>query len=258
MGAIARPVRSMIGSDGLEIVPEDFSNPYVTSGLVAMWDAEWNAGFGIHDPFATTWRDLVGRQDISLASSTMAFEWTDDSLVGTGKVGISGPSGLTDSNRSWTMEGVVSLRGILSEVATNTRVYVVSNNSTYGRLFTITPVGTATRLYTGVNYDLSMFGNWESDPDARYSLSGVYSNPTGGTSDADVTTRNYCNGMNLGTYHRYLNLSNRPISMFGNPANKDIELSSEVCNLRLYSRALEPDEVAYNSAIDAERFGTGL
>ena len=35
-------------------------NPYVTDGLVAMWDGEWNAGGGVHDPNATTWLDLVG------------------------------------------------------------------------------------------------------------------------------------------------------------------------------------------------------
>ena len=35
-------------------------NPYVTDGLVAMWDGEWNAGGGLHDPNATVWKDLVG------------------------------------------------------------------------------------------------------------------------------------------------------------------------------------------------------
>lgn len=35
-------------------------NPYVTDGLVAMWDGEWNAGGGVHDPNATVWKDLVG------------------------------------------------------------------------------------------------------------------------------------------------------------------------------------------------------
>lgn len=37
-----------------------WSNPYVMDGLVAMWDAEWNAGGGVHDATATTWTDLSG------------------------------------------------------------------------------------------------------------------------------------------------------------------------------------------------------
>ena len=33
---------------------------YVQDGLIAMWDGIENAGWGIHDPNATTWIDLIG------------------------------------------------------------------------------------------------------------------------------------------------------------------------------------------------------
>lgn len=32
---------------------------YVQNGLLAMWDGIENAGFGVHDPDATYWVDLV-------------------------------------------------------------------------------------------------------------------------------------------------------------------------------------------------------
>lgn len=35
-------------------------NPYVTKGLVAMWDGEWNAGLGNTDLKAKVWKDVVG------------------------------------------------------------------------------------------------------------------------------------------------------------------------------------------------------
>ena len=38
-------------------------NPYVTKGLVAMWDGEWNAGLGRHNAKASRWKDLVGTSD---------------------------------------------------------------------------------------------------------------------------------------------------------------------------------------------------
>ncbi len=38
-------------------------NPYVTKGLVAMWDGEWNAGLGKHDAKASKWKDVVGKSD---------------------------------------------------------------------------------------------------------------------------------------------------------------------------------------------------
>ena len=44
----------------------EWVNPYVTDGLVAMWDGEWNAGFGIHNPLAATIKDLIGTNDLIL------------------------------------------------------------------------------------------------------------------------------------------------------------------------------------------------
>ena len=35
-------------------------NPYITDGLIAMWDGEWNAGGGKHDANATVWKELSG------------------------------------------------------------------------------------------------------------------------------------------------------------------------------------------------------
>ena len=33
---------------------------YVKSGLIALWDGIENAGWGVHNASATTWKDLVG------------------------------------------------------------------------------------------------------------------------------------------------------------------------------------------------------
>lgn len=38
-------------------------NPYVTKGLIAMWDGEWNAGLGRHDGSICEWKDVVGKSD---------------------------------------------------------------------------------------------------------------------------------------------------------------------------------------------------
>lgn len=43
-------------------VVKDLINPYITDGLIAMWDAEWNAGIGVHDPTAIIWKDLSGNK----------------------------------------------------------------------------------------------------------------------------------------------------------------------------------------------------
>ena len=48
------------------------ADTYAASGLVARWDAIDNAGTGTHDPSATTWKDLVGDNDMTIVSSSGA------------------------------------------------------------------------------------------------------------------------------------------------------------------------------------------
>ena len=50
-------------------------NPYVTDGLVAMWDGEWNAGGGVHDPNATVWKDLIGGFDLTVNSNAFFSQY---------------------------------------------------------------------------------------------------------------------------------------------------------------------------------------
>ena len=47
-----------------------WKNPYVTGGLVAMWDGEWNAAGGKHNDTATAIKDLVGSCDLSIVDTT--------------------------------------------------------------------------------------------------------------------------------------------------------------------------------------------
>ena len=69
---------------------------YVQDGLVAMWDGIENAGWGVHDPNATVWKDLTGNgwdfpsgdllfhsdhvealaNSISVKSSTEFWDWS--------------------------------------------------------------------------------------------------------------------------------------------------------------------------------------
>ena len=52
--SVSEPIAASYGSK---------KNPYVTKGLVAMWDGEWNVGFGRHDGKSREWKDIVGKSD---------------------------------------------------------------------------------------------------------------------------------------------------------------------------------------------------
>lgn len=46
-----------------------FPNPYASDGLVAMWDGEWNNGFGSHMPKLNVWRDIVSNVEMTAVGS---------------------------------------------------------------------------------------------------------------------------------------------------------------------------------------------
>jgi hypothetical protein len=48
------------GKIGARKMMYEWKNPYVTKGLIAMWDAEWNAGGGKHESAPMLWKDLSG------------------------------------------------------------------------------------------------------------------------------------------------------------------------------------------------------
>ena len=52
--SVSEPIAASYGSK---------RNPYVTKGLVAMWDGEWNVALGRHDPKSSKWKDIVGKSD---------------------------------------------------------------------------------------------------------------------------------------------------------------------------------------------------
>lgn len=86
------PTSSNVGSKNTSFIQQEeaIPNPYITSGLVAMWDGEWNAAVGVHDPNATIWKDLSGnRNHFYLVAGN--YEWADNCLFGlertTGRLG---------------------------------------------------------------------------------------------------------------------------------------------------------------------------
>ena len=78
--AFNSPIRSAESGTSSSFVSEEapFDNPYVSDGLVAMWDAEWNAGFGVHDSDSLVWVDLVGGNNMVLNPASV---WSDQYLL---------------------------------------------------------------------------------------------------------------------------------------------------------------------------------
>jgi len=76
VGGSARGMMRNVGARNA-VMFGGWKNPYVTDGLIAMWDGEWNVGGGIHDATAEKWKDIVGSLDITLVGS---YSVMDDEL----------------------------------------------------------------------------------------------------------------------------------------------------------------------------------
>ncbi len=73
----------LIASRNSFAVKPKWKNPYVTNGLLAMWDGEWNAGGGVHDPNATTWRNLAGdsRLNLDITGMVVGDDYVDTNTL---------------------------------------------------------------------------------------------------------------------------------------------------------------------------------
>lgn len=212
--------------------PTPWVNPYITDGLVAMWDGEWNAGGGVHDSAATKWIDLVSSLE---ATSSSPFVVGDNYMRRTGSQIMSAilPNTiLAADNLAFEVvmqsdglgnNGCVTLgSGLLVTVKSDGRVYFAFTNS-----------GTQ-----------QMYNNHYINTRATYSL-----NRSGGSSIAA-----YLNG-------RYVSTSTSGMGTAGNARTVQLgqgRAAAYAINyycFRFYNRLLTAAEIAANHAIDAARFG---
>lgn len=79
---------SLLGSKGsFTVKPNGWANPYVTNGLIGMWDGEWNVAGGQHDGTATTWVDISGNNRDAVLTGTYSWGanyWHVESVTGQG------------------------------------------------------------------------------------------------------------------------------------------------------------------------------
>lgn len=204
-------------------------NPYVTEGLVAMWNSKWNEGGGVdHNPSATTWKDLSGSgYDLTYGST-----WN-------GELAVIPTSGTMASTNKPFDHDVKCIEMVFSKtsVGRNTFPIVISNKAAffipYGGFafypyYTFTNasiIGRDKRLEfgtTSLTYDGRIYRNGDAFP-AEASVQETLDRTAVGI-DVYATAGGYWHTGNIGS-------------------------------IRIYSRALTADEIAHNYAIDKALFG---
>ena len=197
-----------------------WSNPYITDGLIAMWDGEWNAGYGVHDTSAQTWKDIVGDNDItSITNSTWGEKWLV--LGGVGPCGI--VPVITNVVTFEVVQIVTSVNGGIISFGQLTR-QIHSNGTVWFE---------GSRSYGGVAVTI----------EEPHSQSAIYAEHLGTVfiDGAPATKVTGSSGFNtayntMGAFSTYYS-------------------KNTLYCIRVYDKALSDAEIAHNYAVDKARFG---
>ncbi len=225
LGLMAQPVKSIVGARGIGATETGWKNPYITDGLVAMWDGEWNAGPGVHDASAKSWVDLSGNR-LSLTVNS-GGEFGDNYYFNNGTQAVSATS------------DIVGLNVYTAEIV-------------------VTPIGVPYYMFVagGMAHNIKWVGI-RANQTINFWNGGVCLQGT-----MNETCHYGCtddNG-NFGLYRNGLPAEalGSGLSGLGTPTNFQVSVFSSkqfrIYTMRFYNRALTAEEIAHNYAIDKARF----
>ena len=211
---------------------------YVQDGLVAMWDGIENAGLGMHDPNATTWKDLIGSWgDLEFVGSPAV---RDDEIL-FNSIGGAQSSNAKTRPSSVTYEIVCNvMSGYLSVLWAGT-----GGSHNYGDIVPFGNNSNEAELYIGGD---SIKSNASDYPVFDYGKRCSMTFTLG-----EGFLRSFKNGSIAQEYAGNRNeakFNSLRVGMYSNGYYQPIS----VCRIGVYERNLHPIEIAANYEIDKARF----
>lgn len=238
------PVHSSIGANHIKasVAEEPFDNPYVTDGLVVTWDAIWNVGFGKHDPNGGIVECMSNTPTYVRRGSYVV---NDDCLTCEGVVIATQPiaqmlNKFADSQQL-TIEAVCLLKQGRGVCMVKSRPFIIDFWSNGGAYMVVEyPENNrfTSKWGTGFQANARMSRTVTISQDVmQWWINGIAETSTERPEDLQMV------------------IYNNPFSIFGADWQFILPSTGEFCALRIYNRALTPEEIAHNYNIDKERFG---
>ena len=216
---------------------------YVQDGLVAMWDGIENAGWGVHDSNATTWKDLSGNGHDLLLSGTVSVGADHAELDGSGFFYES-----TDISPFFAKTGLTA-QVVSTKIGNedNRGLYSIGENTRYLWIWNSFQQGDRMMMFSKFVYSYNLGSTYPNIArDAKTSFTITHAN---GVANTFVNK----------TADRTLSVSPLSVSGTDRIAIGKIErfgnFKGNIYCVRHYSRALTDEEIAANYAIDKARFG---
>lgn len=214
---------------------------YVQSGLIAMWDGIENAGWGVHDAAATTWKDLTGNANDLTLWPGGAETWEPQALANASTKDETSCLATMDHDPGQfaTIE-VVFRNDKVTQTRDVIRPFEVPDSEWHG--FLVYP----SKLSVG--YGSSGAMNYAPVAGDVVSASATFASATSQTiDDARI------NGIGVSLTSNWSRTKYDRFVVGGRIATGAPFVGAIYC-IRLYSRALTSSELAANYAIDKARF----
>ena len=212
---------------------------YVQDGLVAMWDGIENAGWGVHDAAATTWKDLVGNKILSLTSNG---SWGDDCLVCNGQ-----SRGAYGDNL--TSDAPVAVEAVFKTDASPSSWRIIWHQSAWRSGNTVARCF----VFSNVYFILSSVSGRIVSPPSDFANPKSISVKYDGMAAIDA----HVNGSSVAvspSNSSWFASDGGYVFTLGGGTSNTYAIACRIYSLRLYSRALTADEIAANCAVDKARF----
>lgn len=218
-----------------------WDNPYITEGLIHMWDAEFNAGMGKHDSSASKWRDLVGQCDLTI---------TGDYVIGNNYIRQE-----ANCSTALSCDSTASIT-----LPANAHISVVTYNADAVRnqSFRLFSIGTSKFR---MRYGNGSYGYYVSDYNGA--ICATVSIPRKGlirtdytlvdNGDGTTTITPYFNGVRKTASTKNTAVVEGKVKFYNYNSERIIDY--DFYNAMIYNRPLTTDEMAYNYEVDKERFG---
>lgn len=220
---------------GAKTEVQSWTNPYVTDGLVAYWDGEWNAGGGKHDAGATALKDLVGSNDASLVVGSI------------------------ESNC------IVGSAGVLAQCS-SAMTFAFCEAVFMTNFFDAGASGACAPVFKGSSQNPQINIGYQFGDSSRYTAMFKFQRgasipaPWGRSLSVSASDNSiYVDGVQLSIVNQDgWGNNNYTVPTFGGQMSHGGTkpfFSGKIYCVRCYSRALTAEEIAANYAIDARRFG---
>lgn len=220
-------------------------NPYVTDGLVAMWDGEWNAGCGVHDSSAEKWTNLVGVVALEQSYGGEKPIWTSTSLNLDGVMRtLSCPNPMLELSKC-TME-------VCLNPSNKDGWYVTLRGSGSGSYLQIITYNGSSQI----NFNSAYFSDIVFAGKSTLSYSFEVSNAEGKTEQSSFVNGNLFGNRKFEVSNRLLisGASQEILSVGSAKPFNNLPATGDIMCIRIYNRALTAEEIAANYAVDAARF----